>query len=454
MPVPVIASGGVGTLEHLADGIRIGGADAVLAASIFHYGEFTVARGQGAAGRATASRCGGERGPASRRHARARPREVRIIGGALEAQQAAGGRPAGPAADAATACARRCSTGSARTSTGWRCLDAFAGSGALGFEAASRGAAEVVLLERDPALVRQPGGDARQRLQRRRRCASSAPTRCRGWRAAPRATRSSWCCSIRRSMRRCCAPALAAAAPDRRARRLRLRRGAASARPSRRRPGSTPWRAVARRRRALPPVAPAAPAEQPATLRRDSAAQEASLTSVTRLTAVYPGTFDPMTLGHEDLMRRASRLFERLIVAVAAGHHKRTMFTIAERLEIASELVEHVPERRGDGVSRPAARLRRRARRQGRRARPARGQRLRVRVPDGRHEPAADARGRNRVHDAERPVPVRQRHLRARDCHPRRRCFQVRGTLGAAAPAGARHPQPRTLELRRAAAWP
>ena len=40
--VPVIASGGVGTLDHLADGIKIGGADAVLAASIFHYGEFTV----------------------------------------------------------------------------------------------------------------------------------------------------------------------------------------------------------------------------------------------------------------------------------------------------------------------------------------------------------------------------------------------------------------------------
>jgi cyclase len=42
VPVPVIASGGVGTLEHLADGIQLGGADAVLAASIFHYGEFTV----------------------------------------------------------------------------------------------------------------------------------------------------------------------------------------------------------------------------------------------------------------------------------------------------------------------------------------------------------------------------------------------------------------------------
>jgi len=44
VPVPVIASGGVGTLGHLVDGIRIGGADAVLAASIFHYGEYTVAQ--------------------------------------------------------------------------------------------------------------------------------------------------------------------------------------------------------------------------------------------------------------------------------------------------------------------------------------------------------------------------------------------------------------------------
>ena len=67
------------------------------------------------------------------------------------------------------------------------------------------------------------------------------------------------------------------------------------------------------------------------------------MTSVTRLTAIYPGTFDPMTLGHEDLMRRAAGLFDRLILAVAAGHHKRTMFTIAERLEIASELAAKYP---------------------------------------------------------------------------------------------------------------
>ena len=56
--------------------------------------------------------------------------------------------------------------------------------------------------------------------------------------------------------------------------------------------------------------------------------------------AVYPGTFDPMTLGHEDLMRRASGLFDKLLLAVAAGHHKRTMFTIDERIEMAREMAK------------------------------------------------------------------------------------------------------------------
>ena len=67
------------------------------------------------------------------------------------------------------------------------------------------------------------------------------------------------------------------------------------------------------------------------------------------LTAVYPGTFDPMTLGHQDLMRRASALFPRLILAVAAGHHKRTMFPVEERLEIARELA--VPYKNVEVVS-------------------------------------------------------------------------------------------------------
>lgn len=64
------------------------------------------------------------------------------------------------------------------------------------------------------------------------------------------------------------------------------------------------------------------------------------MTSATRLTAVYPGTFDPMTLGHEDLVRRASALFERVVVAVAAGHHKHSLFSVDERLEMARELAD------------------------------------------------------------------------------------------------------------------
>jgi pantetheine-phosphate adenylyltransferase len=61
------------------------------------------------------------------------------------------------------------------------------------------------------------------------------------------------------------------------------------------------------------------------------------------LTAVYPGTFDPITLGHEDLMRRGARLFDRLIFAVAAAHHKRTMFTLDERLAMAAERAAQYP---------------------------------------------------------------------------------------------------------------
>jgi cyclase len=57
LDVPVIASGGVGTLEHLADGVQLGHADAVLAASIFHYGEHTVGEAKALHARRAASRC-------------------------------------------------------------------------------------------------------------------------------------------------------------------------------------------------------------------------------------------------------------------------------------------------------------------------------------------------------------------------------------------------------------
>jgi len=60
--------------------------------------------------------------------------------------------------------------------------------------------------------------------------------------------------------------------------------------------------------------------------------------------AVYPGTFDPMTLGHEDVIRRATQLFDRVIVAVAAGHHKKTMFTLQERIEMARDVAKPYPQ--------------------------------------------------------------------------------------------------------------
>jgi pantetheine-phosphate adenylyltransferase len=61
------------------------------------------------------------------------------------------------------------------------------------------------------------------------------------------------------------------------------------------------------------------------------------------LIAVYPGTFDPITLGHEDVVRRAAQLFGHVIVAVAAGHHKRAMFSLAERLDMAREAAKPYP---------------------------------------------------------------------------------------------------------------
>ncbi|MCW5257488.1 pantetheine-phosphate adenylyltransferase [Verminephrobacter aporrectodeae subsp. tuberculatae] len=60
--------------------------------------------------------------------------------------------------------------------------------------------------------------------------------------------------------------------------------------------------------------------------------------------AVYPGTFDPITLGHEDVVRRATQLFARVIVAVAAGHHKKTLFSLDERIDMVRDAVRHYPQ--------------------------------------------------------------------------------------------------------------
>src|SRR5512135_3211528 len=58
--------------------------------------------------------------------------------------------------------------------------------------------------------------------------------------------------------------------------------------------------------------------------------------------AVYPGTFDPFTRGHEDLARRASRLFDTLVLGIADSRAKRPFFTVHERIEMAREVLADV----------------------------------------------------------------------------------------------------------------
>jgi pantetheine-phosphate adenylyltransferase len=67
--------------------------------------------------------------------------------------------------------------------------------------------------------------------------------------------------------------------------------------------------------------------------------------------AVYPGTFDPITRGHEDLVRRASSLFDEMIVAVADSHGKRPFFDVDERVAMAKEALAGFPNVRVEGFS-------------------------------------------------------------------------------------------------------
>lgn len=58
---------------------------------------------------------------------------------------------------------------------------------------------------------------------------------------------------------------------------------------------------------------------------------------------VYSGTFDPITLGHEDVILRAAELFDDFIVAVAVAHHKKTRFSLDERIVMVAEVFQHQP---------------------------------------------------------------------------------------------------------------
>ena len=60
--------------------------------------------------------------------------------------------------------------------------------------------------------------------------------------------------------------------------------------------------------------------------------------------AIYPGTFDPISLGHEDILIRATRMFDKVILAVATAHHKKTLFTLDERMDMAREAMSAYPQ--------------------------------------------------------------------------------------------------------------
>jgi pantetheine-phosphate adenylyltransferase len=65
-------------------------------------------------------------------------------------------------------------------------------------------------------------------------------------------------------------------------------------------------------------------------------------------TVIYPGSFDPLTNGHLDLVHRATKLFDRVIVAVARNENKHPMFTLEERLQMVSRAVRPLPHVEAD----------------------------------------------------------------------------------------------------------
>ena len=59
--------------------------------------------------------------------------------------------------------------------------------------------------------------------------------------------------------------------------------------------------------------------------------------------AIYPGTFDPLTLGHLDVVERASRIFKKVVVSVGVNESKKPLFSVEERMEMVRKVVAHLP---------------------------------------------------------------------------------------------------------------
>ena len=72
---------------------------------------------------------------------------------------------------------------------------------------------------------------------------------------------------------------------------------------------------------------------------------------VMKHTVIYPGTFDPITNGHIDLIKRASHLFNEVIVAIAQSPTKKPMFSLKERTFLATESLKHIPNIKVIGFS-------------------------------------------------------------------------------------------------------
>lgn len=132
--------------------------------------------------------------------------------------------------------------------------------------------------------------------------------------------------------------------------------------------------------------------------------------------AIYAGTFDPMTRGHEDLVRRAANLFDHVIVGIAESRSKRPFFSLAERVEIAQELLAKYPNVEVCGfdcllmdfLHAKGAKVILRG------LRAASG--FRVRIPDGGDEQKPLSRCRNRIPDPRRAVHVYFGNDGSRNC--------------------------------------
>ena len=147
--------------------------------------------------------------------------------------------------------------------------------------------------------------------------------------------------------------------------------------------------------------------------------------------AVYPGTFDPLTRGHEDLVRRAATLFDTVVLAIADSKAKRPFFTLEERIAMAREVLGDMKNVEVVGFSGPAHRFRAQAA----------GARVVLRglraVSDFEYEFQLAGMNRNLYPEMETHVPhaLRAAHVHlgdagARDRHARRRRVEVRPSAG------------------------